>query len=216
MRISASIFSSNNPLEYAKDLRKTKIDCLHLDFFEKNGKALNQNEFIKYNNCQKPLDVHLICSDIDEETIKMLNNSSTEILSVQIENLKNIENTIEKLKKFKGDFGFAISPNTDWELLLPYRNIMKHILVMCSIPGISGAKFIDSSYEYIEQVKDNFNGIEVYVDGGINYDICRKLYSSVSLVVLGSYLCNNYKDIEQTINNLKMKGENLYDIRQTV
>lgn len=216
MRISASIFTSTNPIEYAEHLKKTKIDCIHLDFFESNGKALNYNEFMKYNNCHKPLDVHLICSDIDEEAIRILNNSPTEILSVQIENLKNIEKTVRTLKKFKKDFGFAISPNTNYELLLPYRNIMKHILVMCSIPGISGAKFIDSSYEYIEQVKKTFNGIEIYVDGGINYDVYTKLYNNVSLVVLGSYLYNNRQEIEQTINNLKMKGEKIYDIRQTV
>ncbi len=216
MKISASIFSSKNPIEYAENLKNTDIDCFHLDFFEKDGKAIEEDEFNRYINCQKPLDVHLICSDIDEKTIEMLNSSSTNILSIQIENLTNIQNTIEKIKKFNGDFGFAISPNTDWNLLLPYKNIMKHILVMCSIPGISGAKFIDASYQYIEAVKKEFDGIEIYVDGGINHDIYRKLFSNVSLIVLGSYLYNNRQNIEHTINNLKMEGEKLYDIRQTI
>lgn len=216
MKISASIFSSKNPIEYAENLKNTDIDCFHLDFLEKDGKAIKEDEFNRYINCQKPLDVHLICSDIDEETIEMLNSSSTNILSIQIENLTNIQNTIEKIKKFNGDFGFAISPNTDWNLLLPYKNVMKHILVMCSIPGISGAKFIDTSYQYIEAVKKEFDGIEIYVDGGINHDIYRKLCSKVSLIVLGSYLYNNRQNIEHTINNLKMEGEKLYDIRQTI
>lgn len=216
MKISASIFSSKNPLKYAKDLKNTDIDCFHLDFFEKDGKAIEKDEFKRYTNCKKPLDVHLICSDIDEETIEMLNSFSTNILSIQIENLINIQNTIEKIKRFNGDFGFAISPNTDWKLLLPYKNMMKHILVMCSIPGISGAKFIDRSYQYIEEVKNEFDGIKIYVDGGINYDIYRKISSHVSLAVLGSYLYNNRKNIAQTINTLKMEGEKVYDIRQAI
>lgn len=216
MRISASVFSSDNPVEYAELLKDTEIDYLHLDYFEKQGKALNQNELRKYNNYQKPLDVHLICSAIDEETINTLNNSPTEILSVQIENLKDIKKTAKELEKFKGDFGFAISPNTDWKVLLPYKNRMKHILVMSSIPGISGAKFIENSYQYIDQVKDIFSKTKIYVDGGINYDIYEKLSEDVSLVVLGSYLYNNIQNISETINKLKRKGGERYAIRQAI
>lgn len=216
MKISASIFSSNQPLEYAKILEKTKIDCLHLDFFEKNGKAIEQNEFKKYINCKKKLDIHLICSAVDEGTIELLNKSSASILSIQVENLKNIEETVKRIKKFKGNFGFAISPNTDWKILLPYRNIMKHVLVMCSIPGVSGAKFIDKSYNYINEIKNEFGELEIYVDGGINYDIYKNLYDSVSLTVLGSYLYKNSQNIEQTINSLKKEGGKIYDIRQAI
>lgn len=40
MKISASIFSSKNPIEYAENLKNTDIDCFHLDFLEKDGKAI--------------------------------------------------------------------------------------------------------------------------------------------------------------------------------
>ena len=147
----------------------------------------------------------MICSNVDKRTVELLNKSKVETLSVQYENLLDIDKTLENLNNFKKDFGFAITPATDWRVLLPYKNIMKHILVMCSTPGISGAKFMENSYRYIEEIRHNFKEIPIFVDGGVNYDVYKKLDNkAVSLIVMGSYLYNNRDNIEQTISNFKV------------
>lgn len=201
MVISASIFTSDKPLAYAKYLEKTEIDFLHMDFLEDESKKIDLTQLKKYKRIKKPLDVHLVCSEINEEMVEILNNSNTEILSVQVENLNDVNSAMKNLKHFKRNFGFAITPKTDWRLLIPYKELMSHILVMCSIPGVSGAKFMENSYEFINQIAENFKGIKIYADGGINYDVYRKISSeTISLIIMGSYLYNNRNNMQYVIN----------------
>lgn len=200
MVISASIFTSDKPLAYAKYLEKTEVNFLHMDFLENKSNKIDLSQLEKYKNIKKPLDVHLVCSEINEEMIEMLNNSNAEILSVQVENLNDINNAVKNLKKFKRNFGFAITPRTDWKLLIPYRELMSHILVMCSTPGVSGAKFMENSYEFIDEIAENFRGIKIYADGGINYDVYRKINrKTISLIIMGSYLYNNRNNMQYVI-----------------
>lgn len=205
MKVSGSLFVSKSPVEYAQNLKEAGVDYFHLDFTEKEGNKLSKFEMI--NNLNKfniPLDVHLICSRISKKMVKELNNSKTEILSVQYENLIDANKSLQVLKKFKNGFGLAISPNTNIEVLLPYKNLINHILLMCSTPGVSGAKFLENSFSAIEQIKKNFPNIPIYVDGGINEEICDFMkISDVSLSVFGSYLYNNNDKLNQIITMLK-------------
>lgn len=206
MKISGSVFVSKNAVNYAKRLKEAEVDFFHLDFVEKEFGLSRFNQLNFFNELEIPLDVHLICSSITDEIIKQLNDSPTEILSVQYENLNNVRETINNLKNFHNGFGFAISPNTDVTRLLDYRNTIDHILVMCSTPGVSGAKFLDNSFECIKKIKKLFPNIPIYVDGGINKEICKTMDEyGVSLAVFGSYLYNNINELSEIILSLKNK-----------
>ena len=75
---------------------------------------------------------------------------------------------------------------------------------MCSTPGVSGAKFLEKSFSTIKQIKKQFPNIPIYVDGGINNDICDTMRDKdVSLSVFGSYLYNNIDNLQETIAMLK-------------
>lgn len=205
MKISGSLFVSKTPVEYARDLKEAGVDYFHLDFAEKEKNKLSRFEKINdFDEFDIPLDVHLICSKVNKKVIKKLNNSKTEILSVQYENLIDANETIENLREFKKGFGLAVSPNTNLELILPYTHLINHILLMCSTPGVSGAKFLENSFSTIEQIRKQFPNIPIYVDGGINNDICDTMrVKDVSLSVFGSYLYNNIDNLQQTITRLK-------------
>lgn len=204
MKISASVFASDEPVKYAEYLKIAEIDYLHLDFIE--TEFLDLDEINNFNRLNKPLDVHLICSKVTESTVDKLNNSSTEILSVQYETLINIEETIKNLQLFKKNFGFAILPTSNSKVLLPYKNKMDHILIMCSKPGISGAKFLEDSYKFIEEIKEQFPETAIYVDGGMNDKICEVMCrKGASIAVFGSYLYKNRNNLRETVNILKNK-----------
>lgn len=204
MKISASLFACDKPIEYAQNLKLYEIDYFHLDFIENKKETVQLKEIDKLVNLQIPLDVHLIYSNISKDIITTLNNLAIQILSVQYESLQNVKDTVNNLQNFKRDFGFAITPNTDSEVLMPYKNIMKHILVMCSIPGISGAKFLENSYDYIKQIKERFPDIPIYVDGGMNEEIGKFMQKNgINITVLGSYLYKNRDNLQQAISVLK-------------
>lgn len=207
-KISASLFVSDEPLIYAKQINSVMIDYFHLDYMEGIKSYFQLNKINTFDCFKMPLDVHLICSTISKDTISILNNSSTQILSVQFENLVARDKAINHLLDFKHGFGFAITPNTDIKLLYPYRHIINHIMVMCSTPGVSGAKFIESSIDFVKQVRLYFPGISIYVDGGLDAEKFKYMRGEgISLIVFGSYLYKNRNNLQTVLKELKMNCE---------
>ena len=210
MKISASIFATNDRLlAYVSQLKFAKVDYLHLDFFQNGTNKFRLEDINALDYLQIPYDVHLLYEDITRENINLLNNSSSEILSLQWENLRNVEETLKLMERFKGDIGFAVTPNTDLNGLCEYLPRLDHILVMCSEPGVSGAKFMENSYDFIRSIREKFPYIKINVDGGIDNIRCRKVLElGASLVVSGSYLFNNRNDMRYAVTMLKHPNRN--------
>lgn len=210
MKISASIFATNDRLlAYVSQLKLAKVDYLHLDFFQNGTNKFRLEDINALDYLQIPYDVHLIYESITRENINLLNNSSAEILSLQWENLADIEGTLSLMERFKGDIGFAVTPDTDINKLCRYLLRLDHILVMCSQPGISGAKFMENSYDFIRSIREKFPEIKINVDGGIDNVRCRRVQElGASLVVSGSYLFNNRNDMRYAVTMLKHPNRN--------
>lgn len=210
MKISASIFATNDRLlAYVSQLKLAKVDYLHLDFFQNGTNKFRLEDINALDYLQIPYDVHLIYESITRESINLLNNSGAEILSLQWENLMDAEETLKLMERFKGDIGFAVTPNTDLNKLRGYLSRLDHILVMCSEPGISGAKFMENSYDFINSIRDKFPDIKIHVDGGIDNIRCRKVLGlGASLVVSGSYLFDNRNDMRYAVTMLKHPNRN--------
>ena len=205
MKISASIFATNDRLlAYVSQLKLAKVDYLHLDFFQNGTNKFRLEDINALDYLQIPYDVHLIYENITRENINLLNNSGAEILSLQWENLKNVEETLSLMERFRGDIGFAVTPHTELDKLCEYLPRLDHILVMCSEPGVSGAKFMENSYDFISSIRNKFPDIKIHVDGGIDNIRCRKVLElGASLVVSGSYLFNNRNDMRYAVTMLK-------------
>lgn len=203
MKISASIYTADNPNKYAIELSKTNIDYMHLDFIENKNNYIE--EIKKFNKFHIPLDVHLVFENITNDIVKQLNNYSVKVLSIQYENLKDVDQAVTNLKEFHNDFGFSIIPNTDCSKLLPYQSIMKHILIMCcNTPGMARGNFIEESYNFIEEVKSKFPQIPIYVDGGMNKERLQLMKEKgISVGVIGSYLYSNKNNLQGIIDELK-------------
>lgn len=210
MKISASIFATNDRLmAYVSQLKLAKVDYLHLDFFQNGTNKFRLEDINALDYLQIPYDVHLIYESVTRENIEILNNSSAEILSLQWENLTDAEKTLERMERFKGDIGFAVMPNTDLKQLYGFFPRLDHILVMCSEPGISGAKFMENSYDFISSIKKKSPDIKIYADGGIDNIRCRKVLElGVSLVVSGTYLFDNRNDMRYAVTMLKHPNRN--------
>lgn len=210
MKVSASIFATNDRLlAYVSRLKLAKVDYLHLDFFQNGTNKFHLEDINALDYLQIPYDVHLIYESITRENINLLNNSSAEILSLQWENLADIDETISLMERFNGDIGFAVTPNTDINKLSKYLSRLDHILVMCSEPGVSGAKFIENSYDFIKNVHEKFPNLKINVDGGIDNVRCHKVQElGAELVVSGSYLFNNRNDMNYAVTMLKHSNRN--------
>jgi pentose-5-phosphate-3-epimerase len=112
---------------------------------------------------------------------------------VQIENLSTLDLVFFEEKKIFP----AIQVGTDLNIYEKLIKFSERILVMTTIPGISGGVFNEDTYEYVLKIKKINPAIQVYVDGGVNDCNFEKLrFIGVHTVIIGSYLAKaeNWKE----------------------
>ncbi len=199
MKVSGSILAvHSNYFEYAKMLKYAQVDYLHIDIFQ-DEKDFALNDILNFDSSFLPLDVHLIFNEVTDGQIDVLNKANVHYLSVQYENLNDKCDIKRIAERFNGNFGVAITSKTPVNIVDEYLDNISHVLLMCSEPGISGAKFDDSNYERIKLLHDRYPSLSLFADGGVNNIIGKKMEKlGVEMVVSGSYLC---KDMQQLGNN---------------
>lgn len=192
MRISVSVNSFDGDMP-EKILQASKIpkDSVHIDYME----DYDLEKFIK-----------LINKDFVNSDLHIVSNNPYSLLSsliskkilpkanfVQIENLDKLDLVFfEENKIFP-----AIQVQTNLNNFKKLVSSSDRILVMTTIPGVSGGKFNDVTYEYVSKIKKINPGIQVYVDGGVNNCNFEKLrFIGVHTVIIGSYLAKaeNWKE----------------------
>ena len=114
---------------------------------------------------------------------------------------------IAKIIKKKCLFGISLKPNTSEEYLSQLFSIVDLILVMSVEPGKSGQKFLEKTYQRVEnlnKIRENQNlKFLIEVDGGINPEIAKNLKNlGADMVVSGNYVFKS-QGIKQAITSLK-------------
>lgn len=202
--LSVSFLSINDDLkENIEVLDKSDIDYLHLDIMDgifvsnKTWDISTINDLL--NGVYKPLDVHLMVTDIDKyiEEYAPLNPA---YLTFHYEASVNVMETIAKIKDKNIKVGMSIKPVTpvsEIEEFLPYLDL---VLVMSVEPGMGGQDFIPTtSYKIDELVnirdKEHCHFV-IEVDGGIN-DKTIELVKKSDIFVVGSFITNSINYDEQ-------------------
>lgn len=209
MKISGSIFAvKDNYFEYAKNLQYNYIDYLHIDLFQNSQEEFTLEDILKFDEQYLPLDVHLIYETITDRDIEILNEANVTYLNVQYENLIHKDDIIRISKNFRGYFGISITDKTDLIVVDKYINYISQVLIMCSQPGVSGAKFSEVNFERIEMIRKKYPNLNIYADGGINGEIAEKMENlGVTMVVSGSYLARNMACLNDIVYSLKYQNE---------
>ena len=205
MKISASFLSIKDNLKENIDLlTKCDIDYLHLDImdgiFVKN-KTWDISEIKNLINYNKPLDVHLMVSDV-YKYVDEYKDLNPEFITFHYEVDLDIMDIINYIKKYNIKVGLSIKPNTKVDEIIPYLPYLDLVLVMSVEPGEGGQKFIIDSVDKIKKLKELKGDYLIEVDGGIN-DSTISLVKDVDIAVIGSYITSgNY---EEKIKSIKEK-----------
>lgn len=213
MKISASFLSIKDNLKENIDLlTKCDIDYLHLDImdgiFVKN-KTWDISEIKNLINYNKPLDVHLMVSDV-YKYVDEYKDLNPEFITFHYEVDLDIMDIINYIKKYNIKVGLSIKPNTKVDEIIPYLPYLDLILVMSVEPGEGGQKFIIDSVDKIKKLKELKGDYLIEVDGGIN-DSTISLVKDVDIAVIGSYITSgNY---EEKIKSIKEKIYGWYFVR---
>ena len=205
MKLSISLLSIKNRLEFIKKINNYNIDYIHIDVMDNtftNNVAYSIEEINEINKISnKKLDIHLMVND-PIKYINSFNNMNIEYIIFHVEIDKDINNLINTVHGMGYKCGLAINPNTNINTLEQYINNIDLILVMSVMPGYGGQLFINSIYNKLESLRNKYKNITISVDGGINQDNIYKLSSLVDMVVIGSYLSTETKEKIDIIKKL--------------
>lgn len=209
MKISTSILSVEN--EYIKDsidkLNNTNTDYIHLDIMDGlfvTNKSWSY-EFLEERlvNNKKPLDVHLMVSDV-KKYIDLFANLNPEFITFHYEAISEVGSVINYLKSKNIKVGLSIKPATDVSEIIDYLPYVDLVLVMSVEPGKGGQEFIENSTNKIDTLykireMKGYNYL-IEVDGGINNETIRKC-NNADIAVAGKYITS--RDYNEAIDNLK-------------
>ena len=119
----------------------------------------------------RPLFVHLMVEN-PEQFLKKLHIKRDDTVAFHIENTKNIQEMIKRIRENKWHASLAIKPNTAVEELWPFLDIISSVLLMSVDPGFSGQDFLPESFARLDQLaqyrKEKEMNFSIVMDGGIN------------------------------------------------
>lgn len=155
---------------------------------------------------KKPLDVHLMIVN-PEKYIEEFYQAGASIITVHYEVCTHLHRTIQQIKNLGIKASVCLNPHTPVSSLEDIISELDMVLLMSVNPGFGGQKFIENTCLKAKVLKEmilkkNSKAL-IEVDGGVNYEVGKKLYDSgVDVLVAGSFVFSSQNPTE-TISRLK-------------
>lgn len=193
-----------------KMINSSEADWIHVDvmdgvFVPNFSLGIPVVEALK-RHAKKPLDVHLMIIN-PEHHIETFHRAGADHISVHVEVCKHLQRNIQQIKAIGCKAGVALNPHTP---VIDLENIIAEIdqvIVMSVNPGFGGQKFIEHTYQKVEQLKrliiQTKSQAKIEIDGGVNLQNARKLLDAgADVLVAGNFVFTADKP-EDVISQLK-------------
>ncbi len=200
-------------LHLEKDIQlvNNEADWFHLDvmdgaFVPNISYGIPVIKAIK-SRAEKPLDVHLMIEK-PERYLESFKKAGADILTVHYEASTHLHRTLQAIKDLDMKAGVALNPHTPISLLSEIITDVDVLLIMSVNPGFGGQKFIENTYQKIEEAKElilkkNASTL-IEIDGGVNTQNAKKLTEvGADVLVAGSAIFNaeNPKSVIKVLKN---------------
>lgn len=136
------------------------------------------------------LQIHLMVKLKPQEILKW-NNKRIKSLILHFEGCNLPFALLKFAKKLKKEIIIAWSPSVEKEFIEEFLQYVNGILILSVYPGKSGQKFIESSFNRLEDAisfKNKFRNIKnIIIDGGINEENFKDLvnYKNLDYIIIG-------------------------------
>ena len=135
-------------------------------------------------------DVHLMIKH-PQRYIDNFVKAGADSITIHYESTSRPRDAIMKIKDCDVKAGIAISPNTPYEAVLPYLDIVDMVLVMTVEPGFGGQAMIPETLEKVRAIKNYVDEheikVNIEVDGGITAEnVHLALDAGANVIVAGS------------------------------
>jgi ribulose-phosphate 3-epimerase len=193
-----------------KMINESDADWIHVDimdgvFVPNFSLGIPVLEAIK-RHAKKPLDVHLMIMN-PEQHVNAFRDAGANHISVHIEVCKHLHRNIQQIKSLGCLAGVALNPHTPVHAL---ENIITDVDVVCVMsvnPGFGGQKFIEETFQKVEQLKKLIETskarAKIEIDGGVNTNNARMLLDAGADVLIAGNFVFSSNDPRSVIRQLK-------------
>ena len=214
IQISPSILSADFSQlgNEIKRLNKAGADMIHVDVMDGHFvpnltigppviKALKKNSSI-------PFDVHLMISPV-HEYIEAYADAGADIITIHPEATENLQQSIDRIKKFKKKVGVSLNPKTEVDVIREFLDQIDLVLIMSVNPGFGGQKFMPEVLSKVKKLADIRNkeklAFDIEIDGGINFDNSKlAIAAGANILVSGTTIFkSNDGNIKKNIDLLR-------------
>lgn len=207
-KVSVTFLSSTDVVRDLKLLDMTDTDYVHVDVMDGKFVPNKTMPFSEIKNIgkytSKRLDIHLMVED-PSKYIPLYASLNAEYITFHVEVDEDIEESLKMIRNYSIKAGLAIKPETKISELVSYLPYLDLVLVMSVEPGAGGQKFIESTEDKINELRellDTYHSQAVInVDGGINDVTCKKCYNA-DIVASGSYVVRS-DNFQEKISSLR-------------
>ena len=133
------------------------------------------------------------------------NADKVDLITVHVETLKNIKEAIDYAKKKKVRINLALIPQTKFQIVKSYIEMIDGILVMTVDPGsyCINKEFNTDTLQKIRQLRRIDANIPIEVDGCMNPKNAKLAKNSgANIFASGSYIFNS-KNMDKALEELK-------------
>ena len=206
----------SNMEKIIKDFDQSDASYIHLDVMDGDfvPNLTFGPKFIsdirEYTN--KTFDVHLMINRVDKFLQDYI-NAGSDIITFHIEVDEDIESNLQYIKSKGLKTGLAIKPNTNWDAITPFINLIDQALVMTVEPGFGGQSFMNNQLLKVKEIKKLSENksltLDIGVDGGVD-DITGPLCinAGANVLIAGSYLFKQ----ENLINATNELNKNFHNV----
>ena len=191
-------------------LNASECDWLHVDVMD--GMFVPNISFgqpvVKHikKHARKPLDVHLMIMD-PGRYVNDFKEAGADILTVHYEACTHLDRTLHAIKDAGMQCGVVLNPGTPVAMLEDTIQLCDVVLLMSVNPGFGGQKFIENTYNKVEQLRALCNRKNpqclIEVDGGVNMENAPKLFAAGADVLVAGNAVFKSADPVKTIHDLK-------------
>lgn len=151
-------------------------------------------------HCTKMLDVHIMIVH-PERYVKRFAEAGAGMLTFHYETAENPQEVINLIRKEGIKVGITINPDVPVSVLESYVDQVDMVLLMTVFAGYGGQKFIEGSYDRIDElteiIKQKNAHCLIEIDGGVNLQNAPKLFEhGVNVLVAGSAVFNTQNPID--------------------
>ena len=145
-------------------------------------------------HCTKMLDVHIMIVH-PEKYVKRFAEAGAGMLTFHFEAAENPQEVINLIRAEGIKVGITINPDVPVSALEPFVDQVDMVLLMTVFAGYGGQKFIENSYDRIDELREIMERKNadclIEIDGGVNLENAPKLFEQgVNVLVAGSAVFN--------------------------